>query len=146
MRHLIHLAHRLGIEVLVCIQPSRRDAVWGTSGAEQARSLAVGDVLRRFGIAIWLDRHAIAGGSAWSTAIVRGPEGLRRSRGAWSDRAFRSPNVQRELNLAVEENRPVLPRLLEQVAPPGVRVLNSNQACCTCRVQANVRSVGIVES
>ncbi|MHB8577087.1 MAG: ATP-binding protein, partial [Dehalococcoidia bacterium] len=32
--------------------------------------------------------------------------------------AFRSPNVQRELNLAVEENRPLLPLLLERTTQP----------------------------
>src|SRR5947199_9722729 len=89
---------------------------------EQDRALAVGDALQRAGIAIWLDSHAIAGGSAWSTAIVRGIKDCAAFLVLGSEKAFRSPNVQRELNLAVEENRPVLPLLLEQVtAPDDVR-------------------------
>jgi len=92
------------------------------ASAEQDRALAVGDALQQAGIAIWLDRHAIAGGSAWSTEIVRGIRSCSAFLVLGSERAFRSPNVQRELNLAVEENRPVVPLLLEQVtAPDDVR-------------------------
>jgi len=36
-----------------------------------------------------------------------------------SAQAFASPNVQRELNLAVEENKPILPLLLEAVTYPA---------------------------
>ncbi len=92
------------------------------ASAEQDRALAVADALQQAGIPIWLDRHAIAGGSAWSTEIVRGIRNCAAFIVLGSERAFRSPNVQRELNLAVEENRPVLPLLLEQVtAPDDVR-------------------------
>jgi hypothetical protein len=88
------------------------------ASAEQDRALAVSDALQQVGISVWLDRHAIVGGSAWSTAIVRGIKDCAVFLVLGSERAFRSPNVQRELNLAVEENRPLLPLLLEQVAPP----------------------------
>src|SRR5947199_9868217 len=92
------------------------------ASAEQDRALAVADALQQAGITIWLDRHAIAGGAAWSTAIVRGIKDCAVCLVLGSARAFASPNVQRELNLAVEENRPLLPLLLEQVtAPDDVR-------------------------
>src|SRR5204863_202558 len=58
----------------------------------------------------------------WSTEIVRGIRDCTVFVVLGSARAFRSPNVQRELNLAVEENRPPLPLLLESVpAPDEVR-------------------------
>ncbi len=98
------------------------------ASAEQDRAIALGDALQQAGIPIWLDRHAIAGGSAWSTAIVRGIKHCAAFLVLGSERAFRSPNVQRELNLAVEENRPVLPLLLEQVtAPDDVRYALAGQ-------------------
>lgn len=92
------------------------------ASAEQEQALTVSEALQQAGIAVWLDRHAIAGGSAWSTAIVRGIANCAVFVVLGSARAFRSPNVQRELNLAVEENRPLLPLLLEQApAPDEVR-------------------------
>ena len=88
------------------------------ASAEREQALAVADALQQAGVAVWLDRQAIVGGSAWSTAIVRGIKDCAAFLVLGSERAFRSPNVQRELNLAVEENRPLLPLLLERVPPP----------------------------
>ncbi|MHB8578034.1 MAG: ATP-binding protein, partial [Dehalococcoidia bacterium] len=88
------------------------------ASAEQDRALVVATALQRAGIASWLDRHAIAGGSAWSAEIVDGIIGCAAFVVLGSERAFRSPNVQRELNLAVEENRPLLPLLLERTDQP----------------------------
>src|SRR5438477_11964409 len=85
------------------------------ASVEPDLALALAEALQQAGIAVWLDRHAIAGGSAWSTAIVRAIKDCTAFLVLGSARAFRSPNVQRELNLAVEENRPVVPLLLEQV-------------------------------
>jgi predicted ATPase/sugar phosphate isomerase/epimerase len=88
------------------------------ASAEQDRALAVSDALQQAGITVWLDRQAITGGSSWSAAIVDGITGCAAFIVLGSAHAFRSPNVQRELNLAVEENRPLLPLLLEHTAQP----------------------------
>ncbi|MHB8577088.1 MAG: toll/interleukin-1 receptor domain-containing protein [Dehalococcoidia bacterium] len=45
------------------------------ASAEQDRAVTVSDALQRAGIPVWLDRHAIAGGSAWSAEIVDGITG-----------------------------------------------------------------------
>ncbi|MHB8573802.1 MAG: ATP-binding protein, partial [Dehalococcoidia bacterium] len=88
------------------------------ASAEQDRALVVVEALQAAGIPSWLDRHAIAGGTAWSAEIVDGITGCAAFIVLGSERAFRSPNVQRELNLAVEENRPLLPLLLERTEQP----------------------------
>ncbi len=88
------------------------------ASAERDRALVVAAALQHAGIASWLDRHAIAGGTAWSAEIVDGISGCAAFVVLGSERAFRSPNVQRELNLAVDENRPLLPLLLERTEQP----------------------------
>src|SRR5260370_42668118 len=100
--------------------PATRDpyAFLSCASGEQARAPPRADVLEKAGIPVWPDRHAIAGGSAWSTAIVRAIRDCTAFLVLGSARAFGSPNVQRELNLAVEENKPVVPLLLEQVTVP----------------------------
>jgi hypothetical protein len=63
------------------------------ASAEQDRALAVSDALQQAGIAVWLDRQAITGGSSWSAAIVDGITGCAAFIVLGSEHAFRSPNV-----------------------------------------------------
>src|SRR5260370_20250430 len=92
------------------------------SSTERDRALAVADALEGAGIRVWIDRQAIPGGASWSAAIVRGIQHCTVFAVLGSAQAYASPNVQRELNLAVEENKPLLPLLIEQTAaPPEVR-------------------------
>src|SRR5438105_2937887 len=89
------------------------------ASAERERALAIADALEAAGVRVWIDRHAIAGGTSWSAEIVRGIQGAAAVAVLCSTAAYASPNVQRELNLAVEENRALVPLLLESVPAPA---------------------------
>ncbi|MHB8574344.1 MAG: ATP-binding protein [Dehalococcoidia bacterium] len=82
------------------------------ASAERERAVSIADALEAAGIRVWIDRAAIAGGTSWSTAIVRGIRNCAALAVLCSPVSVRSPNVQRELNLAVEHARPLLPLLL----------------------------------
>jgi predicted ATPase len=102
--------------------PARRQIFISYARADRGPALGLAAALEAEGLQVWIDRHSIAGGAGWNTEIVRGIKGCAVFVVLGSARAFDSPNVQRELNLAVEENRPVLPLLLEPVqAPDEVR-------------------------
>src|SRR5688500_17829592 len=88
------------------------------ASADRARALRIADLLEGRGIPVWIDRHSIEGGTAWSAEIVRGVKGCTALVVLSSAASMASPNVQRELSLAVEENRPILPLLLERVPLP----------------------------
>ncbi|MHB8575591.1 MAG: toll/interleukin-1 receptor domain-containing protein [Dehalococcoidia bacterium] len=99
-------------------QPAGRYVFLSYSSTDRARALALSDRLEAAGIPVWIDRSAILSGSSWSAEIVDGIAGCAVLVMLCSAAAYRSPNVQRELNLAVEENRPLLPLLLEPAPQP----------------------------
>jgi len=88
------------------------------TSSDRAQAIALADALEAQGVPVWIDRRSIEGGANWNAAIVRGIKDCAVFLVVGSARAFGSPNVQRELNLAVDENKPLLPLLLEQVTPP----------------------------
>jgi TIR domain len=108
------------------------------ASADRGPALGLAAALEAHGLQVWIDRRSISGGAGWNTEIVRGIKGCAVFAVLGSARAFDSPNVQRELNLAVEENRPVLPLLLEQVqAPDEVRyaLAGANGSRCWTTLQ-----------
>ncbi|MHB8492243.1 MAG: TIR domain-containing protein, partial [Solirubrobacteraceae bacterium] len=88
------------------------------ASSQRTRALEIARTLEEHGVSVWLDRQAIPGGTSWSAEIVRGIKGCAAIIVLCSDASLGSPNVQRELNLAVEEARPLLPLILEQAAAP----------------------------
>lgn len=88
------------------------------ASVERERALAIADTLEGAGVPVWLDRRSIAGGSRWNTGIVQGIKGCAVLALAATPAAVASRHVQRELQLAVEFDRPVLPLLLEPVQFP----------------------------
>ena len=89
--------------------PQRTDSYVFLSyaSADRVRALRIADLLEGQGIRVWLDRHSIEGGASWSAEIVRGIKGCLALIVLCSPASMASPNVQRELNLAVEENRSI---------------------------------------
>ncbi|MHB8574339.1 MAG: TIR domain-containing protein, partial [Dehalococcoidia bacterium] len=88
------------------------------ASGDRARALALADALEAAGISVWVDRRDIAGGSSWDTAIVDGISHCSVFALACSTASLASPNVQQEVRLAWEEQRPILPLLLEQAPIP----------------------------
>jgi non-specific serine/threonine protein kinase len=87
------------------------------ASVERERALAVADALGRAGVAVWLDRRSIAGGTSWSAEIVQGIEGCAALVLLVSPAAMASPNVGQEVQLAWEARRPILPLLLTPAEP-----------------------------
>src|ERR671932_299632 len=96
-----------------------RNVFLSYASADRERALRIADLLEAQGIPVWIDRHNIDGGASWSAEIVRGIERCAALLVLCSAASMHSPNVQRELNLAVEENRSIVPLLLERVALPA---------------------------
>src|SRR3954447_10622350 len=88
------------------------------ASADRARALAVADALAGAGVAAWLDRRSIAGGTSWAAEIVQGVRGCAALLLLASPAAMQSPNVAQEVQLAWEARRPLLPLLLAPAEPP----------------------------
>ena len=74
--------------------------------------------LEQTGIPVWIDRTGISAGSGWAEEIVAA---VRRCSGLvvlCSSAAIGSRNVRQELQLAWDNDRPILPVLLEPVEFP----------------------------
>src|SRR5438552_3549217 len=89
------------------------------TSVNRERALALADVLEAAGVSVWVDRRSIAGGSSWDAAIVDGITHCTVFALTCSPASLASPNVQQEVRLAWEEQRPILPLLLEQVTIPA---------------------------
>src|SRR5207253_4979987 len=88
------------------------------TSANRKRALALADVLEAAGVSVWVDRRSIAGGSSWDAAIVDGITHCTVFALTCSPASLASPNVQQEVRLAWEEQRPILPLRLEAVPIP----------------------------
>jgi predicted ATPase len=86
--------------------------------ADRPRALHVADLLETPGISVWIDRKSIAGGTSWSSEIVRGIESCAVFVLLSSASALASPNVQQEIQLAWDSRRPILPLILDSARPP----------------------------
>ncbi len=70
------------------------------------------------GLPVWLDRVNISGGATWPEAIVQAIKGARGVIVFCSHHSLGSDNVLREVNLAAEFKKPILPVMLEAVQVP----------------------------
>ncbi len=94
----------------IFISYSRRDS-------EQALSLA--ERLRASGITVWIDQHGIEAATSWSKEIVDGIESSKAFLILLSHSSLWSANVVKELSIASEEGRPIVPVELEAVTIPS---------------------------
>lgn len=94
----------------IFISYSRKDS-------EQALSLA--EQLRAEGLDVWIDRHGIAGAEKWATEIVEGINACSTFALLLSEHSVASENVLRELSLASEKGKRVLPIDLDRVTLPS---------------------------
>jgi hypothetical protein len=89
------------------------------SRRDEARVLRVADKLRTSGLTIWMDQNGIDGATLWAQEIT---EAIRRAKVCLlfaSAASFSSPHVAREVSLAVEEGKAILPLHLEAVETPS---------------------------
>src|SRR5436190_7346258 len=90
------------------------------ASADRERALQIANLLEANGVAVWIDRKSIAGGTSWSAEIVRGIQGCSALLVLCSGAPMESPNVQQEVQLAWENRRPIVPLLLTRARPPEV--------------------------
>lgn len=93
----------------VCISYSSRD---------RDRILALAEELRREGVSVWIDQGGIDAASMWSTEIVKAIDGCKVLLLALSAAAAESSNVVKEVSLALDRKKHILPVNLEPVEVP----------------------------
>lgn len=93
----------------VFISYSRKDA---------SRTLRFGDELTSRGISVWIDQHGIEGAASWSGEIVRAINQCSVFVVMLSPRSVASDNVVREIALAFEKQKKILPVILEPAMIP----------------------------
>ena len=93
----------------IFISYSRKDS-------EQALQLA--NRLRDEGMDVWIDQHGIDAATSWSNEIVQALDAAKAMLVLLSPASIQSDNVVRELSLAFEAKKPILPVVLEPVTLP----------------------------
>ena len=102
---------------------------------DQEKVCRVAEKLKAHGLKIWIDHQGIEGATRWSEEIVTALEGAKVMVFFASAHAFASKNVARELALASESDKNILPVFLEQVNIPdsmkyqlaGIQHLDASQ-------------------
>ena len=74
--------------------------------------------LEKFGYRVWIDRAGIRGGQQWNATIVRSIKEAQALILLLSPNSARSDNVRREIDLAVEAKKPIIPIEIQVTAMP----------------------------
>ncbi len=89
------------------------------SREDQAQVFPIVDKLREQGLNIWIDQEGIHGAKLWSQEIVNAIEGSKVFILFASAKAFVSKNVTKELALASESDKHILPIFIEDAEIPA---------------------------
>ena len=93
----------------VCISYSSKD---------RERILVMAEQLRGAGVSVWIDQGGIDAASLWTAEIVKAIDGCKVLLLALSASAAESPNVVKEVSLALDRKKHILPVNLEPVDVP----------------------------
>ncbi len=83
-----------------------------------SQALALADELRGRGFSVWIDQSGIGGAQNWSAEIVEGINGCSTFLVLISPDSVASRNVAKEVHLAFEKRKNILPIVIEKVALP----------------------------
>ena len=89
---------------------------YSRSDAQQADEWVAN--LERFGYRVWIDRAGIRGGQQWNATIVRSIREAQALILLLSPNSARSDNVRREIDLAVDANKRIIPIEIQTTAVP----------------------------
>ena len=89
------------------------------SREDQAQVLSIVEKLRERGLNIWIDQEGIHGAKLWSQEIVNAIENSKVFILFASAKAFHSKNVTKELALASESDKHILPIFIEDAEIPA---------------------------
>ena len=84
------------------------------ASVDRERALRVADALDAAGVPVWVDRRGITGGAEWAGEIAAAIRGCRVLVVLCSEESLASRNVRRELQLAWDRDKPILPLLLDR--------------------------------
>ena len=85
---------------------------------DRARVLQLVERMRSVGVGVWIDEGGIHGASLWGQEIVDAIESARVMVLMLSDASITSDNVVKELSIASEDKKPILPVYLHQAEIP----------------------------
>ncbi|HYM20198.1 MAG TPA: TIR domain-containing protein [Candidatus Kapabacteria bacterium] len=86
------------------------------SSTDRARALALADYLRSEGHSVWIDTESIGGAARWRKEIAQALTDCKVFLLLVSGASLASENVQKELTIAAEEHKHLLPIDIEKVA------------------------------
>lgn len=89
------------------------------SREDERQALHLLSVLRKEGFVVWIDQEAIAGASIWSDEIVQNIKSSQIFIALLSDASVNSTNVAKEIALAAEHGKIILPVEIGNVKLPG---------------------------
>lgn len=89
------------------------------SRKDSAHAHALADAMRARGLTVWVDVSGIEAATSWSQEIVDAIDSCKVFLVLLSERSITSDNVVRELSLAYESQRPILPVDIEPVPLPS---------------------------
>src|SRR5215203_2582772 len=88
------------------------------ASADRDLALQVADALDATGVPVWVDRRGISGGAEWAGEIATAIRGCVAVVVLCSADSLVSRNVRRELQLAWDRDKPILPLLLDRTVFP----------------------------
>lgn len=89
------------------------------SRKDSEHALALADQFEQRGVEIWIDRHGIEGAERWAAEIVEGIRACPTFLVLLSPNSVSSEHVLRELSLATEKGKRILPVMLEKTELPS---------------------------
>ncbi|MEI8134136.1 MAG: TIR domain-containing protein [bacterium] len=89
------------------------------SSKDKEKADQLSELLASAGLSVWIDRSGIVGAEQWATEIVEGIRACNTFLILLSPNSIESENVLRELSLASEKRKRVLPVDIEQVILPS---------------------------
>src|SRR5690349_6494929 len=88
------------------------------SRLDTEKALALAERLRADGMSVWIDQHGISGAAQWATSIAEAIRDCPSFIVLLSPSAVQSPNVLKEVSLASEKRKKILPVDLTSVELP----------------------------
>ena len=89
------------------------------SSNDRDKAEQLSELLASGGVSVWIDRQGIVGAEKWATEIVEGINSCSTFLLLISPHSIESENVLRELSLASEKRKRVLPVVLKRVLLPS---------------------------
>src|SRR5262245_1616367 len=94
------------------------DVFFSYSSKDRPQAMALVDHLRSHGYSVWIDQGGIGGAMNWSSEIVSAINDCKTLLFLISSNSIHSENIAREVHLASEKHKSILPVVLERVQLP----------------------------